>query len=143
MIMVGGTEVALRGYAKATIGTPGGDVVFWDSTAPGATGFAVEPEPPFVQGAAAGGTVTTATVQAVVTGGQAPLTYYWALTASNVGTWTATNPSGKTTAFRASGLTVGEPDLAEFTVTVTDAGGATATAIVAVTAINYGELGGY
>lgn len=81
--------------------------------------------PDSATGSAFSGAVTTNTVTAVPSGGQAPFTYAWSLISYDGPTPTITAPSSASTAFRG---TVNHEAL--FQVTVTDALGNTAQAQV-------------
>lgn len=91
--------------------------------------LALSVSPPSAGGGAFSGQVTTNTVTAVASGGQAPYSYAWSLVSETTpGTPFATNPAGATTAFR--GFVEGD---AVFRVTVTDSLGNSQNALVPVT----------
>lgn len=79
-------------------------------------------------------TLTTENVTATPSGGFAPYTYSWALTTNGGGTASTTSAStSATTTFTKTNLTPEADVTDEWTVTVTDALGSTAQAVVPVT----------
>jgi len=76
--------------------------------------------------------VTTQLAAVAVTGGTAPYSYSWSIGAG----WSATAPSGSSSAFRSPTLTSGETQSITATCTVTDADGNTATVSVLAVCTN-------
>ena len=123
---------------RATIRTAAGLV----ETEGGAAPFSASVQPQEAYGASnASGSRLTTTNQVTIApaGGRAPYTVAW--TGDDPG-FDATAPTALTTAFRAV-ATAGEPRIASFTATVTDANGATAAVIVTATVSNFGMGGPY
>lgn len=82
--------------------------------------------------------ITTNSTLASVSGGTAPFTYAWTQYGSSPDTWTINSPSASTTSFTATSVPTGVSATASFKITVTDAAGVVATAIVNAQADNDG-----
>lgn len=80
--------------------------------------------------------IATGNVLASAQGGRTPYSYAWAQNGSSPDTWTISSPTSATTHFTAQSIGPGSLAFAEFIVTVTDAAGLTATAIVEAQASN-------
>jgi hypothetical protein len=99
--------------------------------------------PAFVSGSFTGSSpatsnITTGSATVSVTGGASPFTYAWALYGSSPYTWAIGSAAAATTNFTANSVESGVYTEADFQVTVTDANGATATALVTAGANNQG-----
>ncbi len=87
--------------------------------------------------------ISTSAVTAAPSGGTAPYTYAWAITAPDAN-WSALSPTSATTQFRRTGVAPGDSETANFECTVTDALGAVAVSDpVQATVTNYGDPGGF
>lgn len=80
--------------------------------------------------------ITTGSTVASQSGGVSPYTYAWALSGTSAYTWTIGAATSATTGFTAQSVGAGQVAMATFEVTITDAGGATARALVNATASN-------
>ena len=83
--------------------------------------------------------LTSNSVLATVTGGQAPFTYSWVRTSGDI-EMAVDSPSAASTTFTSTGLTAGETDSAVFTCTVTDALGRQSSDSITVTLERYATL---
>lgn len=82
--------------------------------------------------------VTTGVATATIEGGTAPFSYAWTRTDAGADSWSIIIASAASTAFRANAVAAGADTTAEFTCTVTDANGLTATASTDASAMNFG-----
>lgn len=92
-----------------------------------------------VSGYGSGGStadITTSATAASATGGAAPYTYAWAQYGTTPETWTIGAATSASTAFTATNIADGAIAFAYFKVTITDALGSKATAIVTATVNN-------
>jgi hypothetical protein len=80
--------------------------------------------------------ITTGNVLASAVGGRAPYTYAWSQLGASPDTWTIGSSTSAITSFTAQSIGPGSAAFAQFLVTVTDAVGMTASAVVNAEANN-------
>lgn len=84
--------------------------------------------------------ITTGSVTALVAGGTSPFTKAWTLAEPAPYTWTITSPTASSTTFTAANVESGVQTSARFRITLTDANGVTASAVVTAIANNQSSV---